>query len=139
MIDQTARLKADAAGDGGRLAARRDQVVLQLRRLPRGALALLAGDEDPGGLNVERARDARNVSLGAYYRLRPNLNTYHAALHETGAVLVSAELHDGWLHDDVASANGRDRAAAARRPQPARAARSTPSSSSATPARVSWC
>ncbi len=56
---------------------------------------------DPGQLSVERARDARNLSLGAYYRLRPNLNTYHAALHETGALLVSAELHDGWHHEAV--------------------------------------
>ena len=56
-----------------------------------------AAGGDPGQLSVERARDAKSLSLGAYYRLRPNLNTYHAALHETGAVVVSAELHDGWL------------------------------------------
>jgi hypothetical protein len=64
--------------------------------------------DDPterGELNVARAREARKLSLGAYYRMRPNLNTYHAALHETGAVLVSAELHDGWLHENV-KANG---------------------------------
>jgi hypothetical protein len=61
---------------------------------------------EPGQLSIERARDARNLSLGAYYRLRPNLNTYHAALHETGAILVSAELHDGWRHERVRAAKG---------------------------------
>jgi hypothetical protein len=66
----------------------------------------VAGDPEPGQLSIERARDARNLSLGAYYRLRPNLNTYHAALHETGAILVSAELHDGWRHDRVREAKG---------------------------------
>ena len=57
-------------------------------------------------LTFQRARDAKNTSLGAYYRLRPNLNTYHAALHETGAVLVSAELHDGWQPQAVSDAGG---------------------------------
>ena len=60
-----------------------------------------AAGGEPGQLSVERARDAKSLSLGAYYRLRPNLNTYHAALHETGAVVVSAELHDGWLPERV--------------------------------------
>jgi hypothetical protein len=53
----------------------------------------------PGELDVKRAQEAKKISLGAYYRLRPNLNTYHAALHETGAILVSAALHDGWSPD----------------------------------------
>ena len=57
-------------------------------------------------LNFKRARAAKGISLGAYYRLRPNLNTYHAALHETGAVLVSAELHKGWAPDAIARAEG---------------------------------
>ena len=98
-----------------------------------GALALRGRTARRGQLSVERARDAKNLSLGAYYRLRPNLNTYHAALHETGAILVSAELHDGWRHDRVRAARRRDRPAAARpAARGARAARSTPSSSSAT-------
>ena len=67
----------------------------------RDALWPYVAGGEPGQLSIERARDARNLSLGAYYRLRPNLNTYHAALHETGAVLVSAELHDGWMHERV--------------------------------------
>lgn len=62
---------------------------------------------NPGGeVDIPRAREARRVTLGAYYRLRPNLNTYHAALHEAGAVLVSAELHDGWLPERVRAADG---------------------------------
>ncbi len=57
-------------------------------------------------LDFERARAAKGISLGAYYRLRPNLNTCHAALHETGAILVSAELHKGWAPEAVARADG---------------------------------
>ena len=81
----------------------------------RDALWPYVAGGEPGQLSIERARDAKNLSLGAYYRLRPNLNTYHAALHETGALLVSAELHDGWRHDRVRAAQRRDR----RRPAPA--------------------
>ncbi len=51
---------------------------------------------DPGDLTVERARDAHNTPLGAYYRLRPDIVDYHAALNEVGALLVSANVHSGW-------------------------------------------
>ncbi len=47
-------------------------------------------------LSVERAKDARNVGLGAYYRLRPQMIDYHAALNQTGAIYVSARTHTGW-------------------------------------------
>jgi len=50
----------------------------------------------PGELTVDRAIDARNTPLGAYYRLRPDIVDYHAALNEVGAILVSANVHDGW-------------------------------------------
>lgn len=40
--------------------------------------------------------EARNVTLGAYYRVRPVINDYHAALVEAGALYVSAQLHRGW-------------------------------------------
>ena len=43
-----------------------------------------------------QAKDARNISLGAYYRLRPEIIDYHAALNETGVVYVSAKIHRGW-------------------------------------------
>lgn len=52
--------------------------------------------DDPGELTIERAIDARNTPLGAYYRLRPDIVDYHAAINEVGALLVSANVHGGW-------------------------------------------
>jgi hypothetical protein len=49
-------------------------------------------------LKVAQARDARKVGLGAYYRLRPVLIDYHAALNEVGAIYVSASVHRGWTN-----------------------------------------
>jgi len=107
MLYQTARLKYDPGEPEG--VSLRDVIkafynygVCQERSWP-----YVPHEEPPGAIDVERAREARKVTLGAYYRLRPNLNTYHAALHEAGAVLVSAELHDGWLPDRVRAAGGR--------------------------------
>ncbi|MFH1154208.1 MAG: C1 family peptidase [Pseudomonadota bacterium] len=51
----------------------------------------------PGELTIERAKAARATTLGAYYRLRPEINDYHAALNEAGAVYVSADVHGGWF------------------------------------------
>ena len=45
---------------------------------------------------IDRYKQARNVMLGAYYRMSPVLNHYHSAIAEVGAVLVSARIHDGW-------------------------------------------
>ncbi|GFE48633.1 hypothetical protein So717_03860 [Roseobacter cerasinus] len=47
-------------------------------------------------LTVKHAKDARHVGLGAYYRLRPEVNDYHAALNEVGVIYVSAQIHRGW-------------------------------------------
>jgi hypothetical protein len=47
-------------------------------------------------LTVAQAKQARNVTLGSYYRLRPNLVDYHAALVQAGAIVVSATIHSGW-------------------------------------------
>ena len=47
-------------------------------------------------LTVDRAVAARSNALGSYYRLRPVVTDYHAALNETGAIYVSANVHDGW-------------------------------------------
>lgn len=47
-------------------------------------------------LTVERAKQARNIGIGAYYRLLPAINDYHAAIAEVGAIFVSAVVHDGW-------------------------------------------
>ncbi len=51
---------------------------------------------ESGELTIAKAREARSTILGAYYRLRADLNDYHAALNETGAVYVSATVHYGW-------------------------------------------
>lgn len=47
-------------------------------------------------LTVEMAKDARNDTIGAYYRLKPVISDFHAALNETGVVVVSAKVHKGW-------------------------------------------
>lgn len=49
-----------------------------------------------GDLTIERAKAARENTLGAYYRLRPVISDYHAALMEAGAIVVSARYHSGW-------------------------------------------
>ena len=50
----------------------------------------------PGRLTIVRAKDARRNTLGAYYRLRPSVSHFHAALNETGVIAVSARVHGGW-------------------------------------------
>jgi len=47
-------------------------------------------------LDPESAKAARDLTLGAYYRLNHIINDYHAAINETGAIIVSARLHEGW-------------------------------------------
>ncbi len=37
---------------------------------------------NPGDLTVKWARDARNHTIGAYYRLKPEITHFHAALNE---------------------------------------------------------
>ncbi|QPJ62937.1 MAG: C1 family peptidase [Candidatus Nitronauta litoralis] len=49
-------------------------------------------------LTVDRAKEAMENPLGAYYRLRPNLTDYHSALTETGVVCASARVHQGWFN-----------------------------------------
>lgn len=41
--------------------------------------------------------DARKRTLGAYYRLRPVISDFHAALIESGVIYVSANIHKGWF------------------------------------------
>lgn len=50
----------------------------------------------PGYLTIKRAMDARKNTIGAYYRVRPNISDFHAALNETGVIAVSAQVHKGW-------------------------------------------
>ena len=47
-------------------------------------------------LSVARAKDARANTIGAYYRVRPNIVDMHVALNEVGAVYASAHVHGGW-------------------------------------------
>ncbi len=52
---------------------------------------------DPGWhLTINAAKEARNYTLGAYYRLKAVLTDYQLAIQEAGAVVVSAHLHAGW-------------------------------------------
>ncbi len=61
--------------------------------------------DDPGELTIERAKAARSCTIGAYYRLRPEINDYHAALNEVGAIYVSADVHPGWFTPKPAKKN----------------------------------
>lgn len=47
-------------------------------------------------LTSKRSDEAREIGLGAYYRLRPLLDDYHAAIGETGCIYVAAKIHEGW-------------------------------------------
>ncbi len=55
----------------------------------------------PGELNwslgIEAAIEAREVSLGAYYKVEPRLSDTQLAICEAGAVVVSARVHQNWL------------------------------------------
>ncbi len=46
--------------------------------------------------SADQATSAREIGLGAYFRLASILNHYHAALNDAEGVLVSANIHDGW-------------------------------------------
>jgi hypothetical protein len=48
-------------------------------------------------LTVDRAKEARRTSLGAYFRLRHVLYDYHAALSEVDTVYCSAVVHQNWF------------------------------------------
>jgi len=61
--------------------------------------------DDPGELTIERAKAARTCTVGAYYRLRPEINDYHAAMNEVGAIYVSADVHSGWFAPKAAGKN----------------------------------
>ncbi|MCP4338235.1 MAG: C1 family peptidase [Desulfobulbaceae bacterium] len=61
--------------------------------------------DNPGDLTIDRAKAARSCTVGAYYRLRPEINDYHAALNEVGAIYVSDTVHSGWFSPKVAGRN----------------------------------
>ncbi|MBM3609481.1 MAG: C1 family peptidase, partial [Alphaproteobacteria bacterium] len=47
-------------------------------------------------LTYEMAKQARELRLGAYFRVEPDLTDYHAAINDTGCIFVSAQIHSGW-------------------------------------------
>ncbi len=53
-------------------------------------------DEKPGELSVDAAKNAREHTLGAYYRIKPQITDFHAALNESGVLVASARVHPGW-------------------------------------------
>lgn len=42
------------------------------------------------------AKDARNQTIGAYFRMGTRISDYHAALNEVGAIYCSALVHQDW-------------------------------------------
>jgi hypothetical protein len=48
--------------------------------------------------NSDVTDDARNVVLGAYMRVRPQLTDMHCAVSESRIVAVTARIHQGWNH-----------------------------------------
>jgi hypothetical protein len=50
----------------------------------------------PGNLTLKRAKAARDNTVGAYYRVQPEISHFHAALNEVGAIFCSAKTHAGW-------------------------------------------
>jgi hypothetical protein len=65
-------------------------------------------NHDPNEPNEIRIyRHARQTPLGSYYRVDPILNDYHAALNEVGVIYAAAEIHGGWLQDNVNQNGGK--------------------------------
>ena len=54
----------------------------------------------PGSLTIVRAKNARDTTVGAYYRVQPRVADFHAALNEAGALFCSAKTHTGWMRPD---------------------------------------
>jgi len=64
------------------------------------------GTESDEGFTVAAAKDARNNTIGAYYRLGGRISDYHSALAEVGAIFCSANVHEGWEKNQVDSRTG---------------------------------
>lgn len=63
-----------------------------------------AGDDSV--LSIESAKEARENTIGAYFRLRPNIVDFHAALNEVGVLYVSANVHRGWWRNSLVMQDG---------------------------------
>ena len=47
-------------------------------------------------LTVKRSKEARDNTIGAYYRIRPVLADFHSAIAEIGVIVVSSKVHSNW-------------------------------------------
>ncbi|NWK55526.1 C1 family peptidase [Verrucomicrobiaceae bacterium N1E253] len=47
-------------------------------------------------LSIDAAKNARHNTIGAYYRLKPDIAHFHSAINESGIIAVSARVHRGW-------------------------------------------
>ncbi len=56
---------------------------------------------DNSALSIDRAKDARSNTIGAYYRLRHDIVDFHAALNEVEVLYVSATVHSGWYKNSI--------------------------------------
>lgn len=61
-----------------------------------------------GALTVAVAKEAQNNPLGAYYRLRPKVEDYHAAINEAGVIACSSKVHQGWERPDHGTITPKD-------------------------------
>lgn len=52
-------------------------------------------------LTREIAKDARKLALGSYLRVRRSLHDMRMAVQQGGAVIVTAQIHDGWRRLDA--------------------------------------
>lgn len=57
--------------------------------------------EDRSELNLQRSKNARENTPGAYYRLNHRVEDFHTALNEVGILYVSALVHEGWYHANI--------------------------------------
>ena len=65
--------------------------------------------KNPGHLTPDRAKKARQTTVGAYYRLRPHIVDYHNALNNAGSLFVSARVHEGWQAPKKGKINRREK------------------------------
>ncbi len=56
---------------------------------------------NPGNLTMERAKAARENTIGAYYRIKHRVSDFHAALNEVEVIYVSADVHEGWQASEI--------------------------------------
>ena len=49
-----------------------------------------------GNFTIKKAKEARENTIGAYYRIRPVLADFHSAIGEIGVIVVSAKIHSNW-------------------------------------------